>query len=328
MNSASEIIKKLKENNNNDNTVVNKIVKDLGDGRLVETIEIVTEEEIPEQNDNNNADITNINNDNHVKDFKFETPKGKNKNVKFNINDNNNSENKSPSDKINDVNNTNNISDNNENINPINEIKDDKINNNNNVNLGKTESFIEGLDNDFLKKVRKFSAKKIDFNLINDNSLQNMNISKSKSSVVDNKKEKNDIEKEKKEVKEEIIIEQENKLNKDIDNKNNNNLKQKRMNRAMERIKKKRDKTKDAENDQNNNNDNNKLFKSARIKNLVSILEEQMGEKGIELGGKEKSNEVNNNNDNNNINIEKIEDNKNEGKIINKKKMTKKTFEE
>ena len=51
-----------------------------------------------------------------------------------------------------------------------------------------------------------------------------------------------------------------------------------------------------------------------------------MGEKGIELGGKEKSNEVNN--DNNNINIEKIEENKNEGKIINKKKMTKKTFEE
>ena len=99
------------------------------------------------------------------------------------------------------------------------------------------------------------------------------------------------------------------------------------MSRAMERIKKKRDKTKDTENEQNNNNNdnNNKLFKSAKIKNLVTILEEQMGEKGIELGGKEKSDEVNNNT---NINIEKIDDNNNDGKIINKKKMTKKNFEE
>ena len=47
LNSASEIIKKLKDNNKDDNTVVNKIVKDLGDGRLVETIEIVTEEKVP-----------------------------------------------------------------------------------------------------------------------------------------------------------------------------------------------------------------------------------------------------------------------------------------
>ena len=99
----------------------------------------------------------------------------------------------------------------------------------------------------------------------------------------------------------------------------------------MERIKKKRDKTKDTENEQNNNDNNNKLFKSAKIKNLVSILEEQMGEKGIELGGKEKSDETNNNNINNiNINVVKIDDNNNinEGKIINKKKMTKKNFEE
>ena len=156
-----------------------------------------------------------------------------------------------------------------------------------------------------------------------------MNISRSKSSVVENKKEKNDIEKDVKEEKEEIVIGKENKINNDIDNINKNNLKQKRMSRAMERIKKKRDKTKDAENEQNNNNNNNdnKLFKSAKIKNLVSILEEQMGEKGIELGGKEKSDGVNNNN-NTNIIIEKIDDNKNGGKILNKKKMTKKNFEE
>ena len=88
------------------------------------------------------------------------------------------------------------------------------------------------------------------------------------------------------------------------------------MSRAMERIKKKREKNKENE----INKKDNSLFKSAKIKNLVNMLEEQMGEKGIELGGKEKNNEINNNNNiikeenniNNNIN-------ENETKIIKNK---------
>ena len=92
------------------------------------------------------------------------------------------------------------------------------------------------------------------------------------------------------------------------------------MSRAMERLKKKREKDKENE----PNKKDNVLFKSARIKNLVDILEEQMGEKNIELGGK-KSEEIENNNqgivNNENNNVY-------EGTVINKKKKAKKEFDE
>ena len=96
-------------------------------------------------------------------------------------------------------------------------------------------------------------------------------------------------------------------------------MKQKRMSRAMERLKKKREKDKE-----NEPNKKDTLFKSARIKNLVNILEGQMGEKGIVLG-KEK-------NDEEKINKDIIEENtvndNNEVKVINKKKISKKEFDE
>ena len=93
------------------------------------------------------------------------------------------------------------------------------------------------------------------------------------------------------------------------------------MSRAMERLKKQREK--DRENEPNKKEPS--LFKSTKIKNLDNILEEQTGEKNIEIGGKGKSSE--NNNINNNLVKEESNTNINEDKIINKKKKTKKEFD-
>ena len=94
------------------------------------------------------------------------------------------------------------------------------------------------------------------------------------------------------------------------------------MSRAMERLKKKREKDKENE----PNKKDNVLFKSARIKNLVDILEEQMGGKNIELGGKKSDEIKNDNQDHNLINTEN--NNTYEGIFINKKKKAKKEFDE
>ena len=73
------------------------------------------------------------------------------------------------------------------------------------------------------------------------------------------------------------------------------------MSRAMERIKKNREKN-TKENDNNKRDKNNPIFKSARIKNMVAILEEQMSKK-------EKAEDNEGKVDNNTNEEKKIDDN-------------------
>ena len=93
------------------------------------------------------------------------------------------------------------------------------------------------------------------------------------------------------------------------------------MSRAMERIKKNREKN-TKENDNNKRDKNNPIFKSARIKNMVAILEEQMSKK-------EKAEDNEGKVDNNTNEEKKIDDNNlYDVKIVNKKKKAKINFEE
>jgi hypothetical protein len=178
------------------NTVVNKTVQDMGDGRIVETIEIVTEEEVVSDKDKSNSN-SSIQKDANT------TPEAQ-KIVKI-------TEGEPSGSKI--------------------------------ITTTTTTTTTEGKpDNEFLKKIRMFSPK-VDDKVI--------------SKVGGTKKVT---------IKDSSISADKNKSKED------------RMNKAMARIKKKRDKDSEDKEKTSGRNPNDPMFKSARIKDMAALLEQHINE--------------------------------------------------
>ena len=111
----------------------------------------------------------------------------------------------------------------------------------------------------------------------------------------------------------------------------NDKAKEQKMSKALQRIKKKKDKDKNKEAEESNSakhDTNDPMFKSVRIKNMATLLEGQLN-KGQQSG------EINeNNNIEGETNIKREESDVIEmiqnqpGKVVIKRKMSKKKFEE
>ena len=143
-----------------------------------------------------------------------------------------------------------------------------------------------------------------------------------------NKKEEiKEIKEEKKEIKFDEKEKEENKIKQDEKNK----LKEQKMSKALQILKKGREKMneKKSENANNNNNFDDVKLKSMKIKNMAALLESHMNNNVNK--DTEENNEIKKEGENNEEDpfdhMTKLIQNK-DSKILNKKKMKKKEFEE
>ena len=133
--------------------------------------------------------------------------------------------------------------------------------------------------------------------------------------------------KEEKKEEEKKPIEKENNTKKEVkfENEEKNKKKEEKMSRALQRLKKGREKKAEKENNENNNNFNDIKFKSARIKNMAELLESHMHKQDNK---DEENKDIGKNIEEDPFeNMTKLLQNR-DSKILKKKKMTKKTFEE
>ena len=133
--------------------------------------------------------------------------------------------------------------------------------------------------------------------------------------------------KEEKKEEEKKPIEKENITKKEVkfENEEKNKKKEEKMSRALQRLKKGREKKAEKENNENNNNFNDIKFKSARIKNMAELLESHMHKQDNK---DEENKDIGKNIEEDPFeNMTKLLQNR-DSKILKKKKMTKKNFEE
>ena len=144
-----------------------------------------------------------------------------------------------------------------------------------------------------------------------------------KLNMFNNKQEEKNEIKEEKSVKFNEEEEQKNKIKEEEKNK----LKEQKMSKALQRLKKDREKKNQSQNNEiNNNNFNEVKFKSMKIKNMAEILESHMHNKDDKDKDIEENNDLNKE-ENPFEHMTKLLENR-DSKVINKKKMTKKIFEE
>ena len=207
------------------------------------------------------------------------------------------------SDKINE--NKNNINENTNDNNKINDnIKDNKIENekDNTVTPKEESKDKDNNKNDFMSKIKMFSQTS----------------------------EAGNLDKKAKEAKKVLIIEKKVEFSKKEEN---DKLKQQKMSKALQRIKKKKEKTEESSTSAQHDL-NDPRFKSIRIKNMAELLEGHMNQN--QQSGEINEDNTNNTNNENNDKVE--EDSKKEessliddildGKVLTKRKKTKKKFDE